>query len=154
VAELDGLDAGAQHLSVAFDELVDLGGALARVLGLRAAVALFDDMDGAHPALGQAVGEEAAGLDQARADEDLVAGAHPLEADLKRLERLGRPVGGRDAGPVEVGIGAGPAAKISTTPARTSGDSGWRSQNKRSKSFGHFSCSWRWRWPKGTRTGW
>jgi len=59
VAELDGLDAGAQDLGVALDERVDLGGAAAWVLRPRAAVAFLDDVHGAHAAFAELLGEEA-----------------------------------------------------------------------------------------------
>jgi hypothetical protein len=59
VAELHGLDAGAEHLGVALDELVHLGGPLTRVLRLRPALALLDDVHGAHPPLPQPLRQEA-----------------------------------------------------------------------------------------------
>ena len=65
-------------------------------------------MPGANALFLETVTEPAAGLDEVRADEDLLAGLDVLEDQLQRLHVLRRPVGvlkSSQAGPVAVGRG-------------------------------------------------
>jgi hypothetical protein len=82
VSESDRGDAAEQHLEAAVAEVAHHDRALLRVDGRGLAITLLDDVPGSNALFFEAVTEPAAGLDEVRADEDLLAGLDVLEDQL------------------------------------------------------------------------